>query len=168
MEDEPKDKRYVTHIDFSVGLGGLLDSLGSLLREATNLNDAAAAERSTGATVLGSSVRVAPRRVPGAPRFAGSRRQSRKEASVADAREPIVDVLDEGDHLLVVAEMPGADEAAVQWSIPSNLLLVIGAKSGSRKYYREIPLPVPVETAPAASSCRNGVLELKLWKQCAG
>ena len=164
VEDEHKDKRPSTRVDLSIGLGGLFQGLGSLIDAATALTNAAASESSPAQTILGASVRVAPRRQPGVPRFVGSNRHARKEASAADAREPMTDVLDEGDHFLVIAEMPGLADSAAQWTVANDRQLIIRGESADRKYFREVPLPTAVDATRATSSCCNGVLELKLWK----
>ena len=85
------------------------------------------------------------------------------EMVVEKVREPIVDVFDEGGHLVVVAEMPGVEEKDIRVRILGDILQ-IEAKSDQREYEKEILLPFKVEEAPAKNVFLNGVLELKLRK----
>lgn len=84
---------------------------------------------------------------------------------VREAREPMVDVFNEDDHYLIVAELRGVDRANVQWQVRDGRSVVIEASSDRRIYYREIELGTAVNAQTAVASYSNGVLELRLWKQ---
>jgi HSP20 family protein len=165
-------------IDVSLGLGGIFKGLGNLLEAAAQL--AQNAEKlqeegkpvgSTGTfgtpsglqAVYGFSVRVGPQGQPVFEKFGNIREKPGKGPAVDEVREPIVDVLDEGDHLLVVAELPGTAEEAVRWEIRDDIL-ILSAQSASRKYHKEMVLPARVDENRTTSSYQNGILELKLWK----
>jgi len=77
-------------------------------------------------------------------------------------REVIVEVLDEGDHLKVIAEMPGFTERGIEAQVKDNLL-IISAKSQGRRYHEEVKLPCPVEDR-VNLTYRNGVLQIRLDK----
>jgi HSP20 family molecular chaperone IbpA len=77
----------------------------------------------------------------------------------------MVDVLDEDDYYMVIAELPGVGETEVNWTIPGERELVIRAETGERKYARTIHLLERVQPQTAVSCYENGVLQLKLWKQ---
>jgi len=91
----------------------------------------------------------------------GSVRDRSRGPGVQEAREPLVDVFDEGDHLLVIAEMPGAKAVDIDYEIEHDMLCV--STQGERRYTKEILLPTPVK-APERSSYRNGIFYLKLPK----
>jgi HSP20 family protein len=97
--------------------------------------------------------------------FGNVRQNERKEPVIDEARAPMVDILDQDDHYLVIAELPGVGSAAVDWNIRDNQLLVIRAESGDRMYYGEVQLADSVQQQATASRCENGVLQLTLWKQ---
>lgn len=86
-----------------------------------------------------------------------------RRAVVEEAREPMVDVFDEGDHLLVVAELPGVDAKDIEFEARGDVL-TLSAHRGERKYRKEILLPAPVRAQDATSSYRNGVFEIELPK----
>ena len=81
-----------------------------------------------------------------------------------EEREPIVDVFDEKDHILVIAELPGVSEEDIKTELKGDILN-ISTQDKEKKYKKEILLPSRVETDPISSIYKNGILELKLKKQ---
>ena len=84
-------------------------------------------------------------------------------ATIAETREPLVDVFDEGDYLSVVLELPGVEEENVNYEINGDIF-ILSARAGDRKYNKELLLPCPVDSRPMESTYRNGILEVKLIK----
>jgi HSP20 family protein len=158
------------------GLEGLFRGLASILQTAHDLADRAGddgapieVERGTGVpgavkVSYGASLRVAPRVAPPYRRPRTVRQNARREPVIDDAREPIADVFDEGDHFIVIAEVPGIEAAAVGWRVQDGRRVVIEAESADRKYVKTIDLPGLVNGEAAACGCANGVMELRLWK----
>ncbi len=64
---------------------------------------------------------------------------------VQEVREPVVDIFEEEDHVLVVAEMPGVSPEDVKITVEDDLL-TISAERGDKKYRKEVLLP---------ASCRS-------------
>ena len=74
-----------------------------------------------------------------------------------------MDVFDEGDHLLIVAELPGAAEQGIAVEVQeSGLVLTAGAPG--RQYYKQVALPCAVQGEPVTSYA-NGVLQVTLAKR---
>jgi len=115
--------------------------------------------------IYGVSMRIGPRVAPPRRRPKTLRTNARKQPVIDDAREPAVDVLDEGDHFLVVAELPGVQETQVEWRLANERTLLIRAESPDRHYRRDIRVTEPIDAGKVLSSYANGVLELRLWKQ---
>jgi HSP20 family protein len=82
---------------------------------------------------------------------------------VDEIREPVVDLFEEKDHLLIVAEMPGIGAADVRLEVKDDVLTITAAK-GDKKYRKEVLLPGSYPKAKMALSCNNGVLEIKCVK----
>lgn len=83
-------------------------------------------------------------------------------ANSAGAREPIVDVFDEGELIRVVADMPGADPATLKVRGVGNRL-AIAAAGPARRYERIVVLPAPVLADRAAPpTFINGIMEILL------
>lgn len=161
-------------VGFDLGLGGLFKGLGSLLELAAELAEKAPAEirregrvgsipRKGLSAVYGFSVKVGGEGRPIIEHFGNVRDEAGKGPVVDEVREPMVDTFDEGDFFLVVAEMPGVNEADVQYEVKGDILTVSG-QTGDRKYYKEVLLPDSVEEKNISSSSKNGILEMKLWK----
>lgn len=153
-----------------LGFGGLLKGMGSLLDFVSDLNDEGGAER------RGSgSVNLGDRRVKGVYGFTirtglggrpvveqfGNIRQTERGARVGDTLEPLVDLLDEGEVLRVVVEVPGVDEQDIDIEV-QEAVLTVSAATGSRKYFKEVKLPWTPEAQSLRSSFRNGLLEVVL------
>jgi len=81
--------------------------------------------------------------------------------------EPLIDIFDEGNHLTVVAELPGAKENDIKLSAEGNLLK-ISADASAGKYRKEVLLPNPVKTDLIKAAYKNNVLKIKLEKALFG
>jgi HSP20 family protein len=114
--------------------------------------------------MYGMSIRVAPRTVPPVGRPRHGRRAARRREPGEETREPIVDVFDEGELVMVVVQLPGVDEHSVRWNIQDGTQLTMSADSTDRKYLKELELPGAVDDQTAVATFANGILELKLWK----
>jgi HSP20 family protein len=93
--------------------------------------------------------------------FGNIRKDTRSGHTVVqEVREPAVDVFEEKDHVLVVAEMPGIGAEDVHIEIEDDLL-TIAAQKGDKKYRKEVLLPESFSREKAQVSCNNGVVEIK-------
>jgi HSP20 family protein len=101
----------------------------------------------------GKEVKVEP--------FGNVRKDEKSGATVVqEIREPIVDVFEEKDHTLVVAEMPGVSTKDVNLTVKDDLLTIY-AEKGDKKYRKEILLPRSYPKEKMKMSCNNGILEIK-------
>jgi HSP20 family molecular chaperone IbpA len=87
-----------------------------------------------------------------------TRSAAEREVPVEERREPAVDVFDEGDHLLVVAEMPGVVAEQVEPSLDGDLLMLT-AEAGPRTYATEVLLP-RAPTPPLQVEANNGIVKI--------
>lgn len=155
------------------GLGGLFKGIGSLLDLASKMVEEGKGEYSrTGAVetpggkakaVYGFSMKIGLGGKPVIETF-GNLRPTDGGAAVAETREPLVDVLDEGERLVVIAELPGVAEKDIHVQVKEDIL-ELTAEAGDRKYRKEILLPGAVAAESMESSYRNGILEIKLRKR---
>ena len=83
------------------------------------------------------------------------------EAAVTEVREPMTDVMEEEDHVLVVAEMPGIAAEDVTVEIDGDVL-VLEAAAADKRYRKELVLPRPLDAASPAIVANNGVVEIRL------
>jgi len=82
------------------------------------------------------------------------------EAVVQEVREPVIDVFEETDHTLIVAEMPGISAGDVRLDVKDDVLTIY-AEKGPKKYRKEILLPRSYAADKMQVTCNNGILEIK-------
>lgn len=155
------------------GLGGLLKGLGDLVEKLGELAEKGEGLSRTGEVDLGDkgkgvkgfygfSVKMGlgDQEMKVEP-FGNIRKdESSGESVIHEVREPMVDVFEEADHVLVVAEMPGISAEDVRLEVRDDLLS-IQAESGDKKYQKEVLLPRAYSRDQMQVSCNNGILEIK-------
>lgn len=176
MGEQVKRRDEGIAVDVGLGLGGLFKGVGSLLDIVTKMAEEGKDETSrTGAVeamggkakgVYGFTVRVGLGGKPVVEQF-GNIRETPSGAVVTETREPLVDVLDEGEHILVIAEMPGIEASDVHVKVAGDIL-EIAASRGARQYHKEVLLPTAASPENVATSYRNGILEVRLAKVQSG
>ena len=156
-----------------VGVGGLFHGLSDLLGKLADLAEKGGELRREGSFggksekglkgVFGFTVKVGGlgRDQVQVEPFGNVRRTESGETTVAEEREPVVDVFEEKDHVLVVAELPGVAESEVTTQLKGDVLL-IAAEGKNRKYQKEVLLPRRFLPAGLSRSFRNGILEIRL------
>jgi HSP20 family protein len=157
-----------------LGFGGILKGLGDLMEKLEDISESGESLSETGEIggeggqvkgIYGFSVKVGlggdkPRVEP----FGNLHKDARSGRTVVrETREPLVDVFEEEDHILVVAELPGVAAGDVQVEVEADLL-TITAKHGDKKYRKEVLLPLSIPQKNLDWSCNNGVLEIKCRK----
>ena len=170
-EDESGDSPLGAQIHVDLGFGGLFKGISNLLDLVGNLAEAGEEVNRSGEVkfgdsekmqgVYGFSIRTGIGGMPKVESF-GNIRESDAGPVVADTREPIVDVFDEGDALLVVAELPGVAKKEIKVELNGDVLAL--STTGSRKYAKEVLLPHPATEEEMTITVHNGVLEVRLRK----
>jgi HSP20 family protein len=94
--------------------------------------------------------------------FGNMKADKQKGVSIEEIREPMVDVIEEDDYFLILAEMPGVSAKDVKVEINDDIL-ELSAESGERKYRKEILLSANCESK-AKVKCNNGVVEIRCRK----
>jgi HSP20 family molecular chaperone IbpA len=100
------------------------------------------------------------------PRFS-RHRSLEKSLLVEKVEEPRVNVLEDLEEVVVLAEMPGADEGSIDCKIEDDILLVCAeAKDtwGAKRYEKEMLLPFTVSPGSLKTSYENQILEIKLTR----
>ena len=156
-----------------MGLGSIFRGLGGFMDLVSNLVEKGGGELSRSGqvgdekkgikAVYGFTVRVGGEGKPSVERF-GNVLDDAEGPIVEEVREPMVDVFDEGDHLLLIAELPGVSASDIKFEVKQDIL-DLTAHNQERKYQKEVLLSSAVTTAGATQSYRNGILELKLPKE---
>ena len=147
------------------GLGSLLEKVGELAQRGEQLRESGELQDPSGKVrvVYGLNVKfgAGDRDIEVEP-FGNLRKNARTgDAEVAEVGEPMVDIFDEEDRVLVVAEMPGVGEQDVRLELREDIL-TLAAETGEKKYRKEILLPRPFTTDKLSFTCRNGILQVTL------
>lgn len=83
--------------------------------------------------------------------------------SLIEKKSPLVDIFEEGDHLIVLAELPGLDEKDIGIETDGSTLM-IKAENETRKYLKIVRLPTPIEKSPIEFTHKNNILQVRLKK----
>ena len=179
-----EEKGKEAEMDFGIGkislggLGGIFGGIGNLIDSVAKMAEEGKSEISekgeikikglgdkakgvygfTVRTLAGGEAKVEP---------FGNIKKTPKGPVVEEVREPIVDIFDEKDHILVVAELPGIEESDVKIEVKGDIL-TLSAERGEKKYSKEILLPSKVKEKNLKPSYKNGILEIKLERIKAG
>jgi HSP20 family protein len=176
MVKDKKKKDDGFDIDFGIGklsLGGLFKGIENLVDLAAKLKESGGEINKEGEIdlsnlkegmkgVFGFSVKTAVGGKPIIESF-GNVKKTPAGPKVEEEREPITDIFDEDGEIRIYAEMPGVNREDIKLDLKEDIL-DISAKTGDRKYYKEVLLPAKVQTDTMASSYTNGILEVKVKK----
>jgi HSP20 family protein len=172
MAEKRRDR--TSHGGIETGLGGMLKGLGDLVEKLGELAETGQELSKTGEIhgsgkevrgIYGFTVKVGlgeegPRIEP----FGNIRRDIKSgRTEVQEVREPMVDVFEEDDHLLVLAELPGIGKEDLRIDLKDDVLTIF-AERGDKKYRKEVLLPRSVAKEKIQVSCKNGILEIKCPK----
>ena len=171
MTKEKKKKEEEMGFDFSIG--GLFKGIEKLVDLAADLKEAGGEIKQEGEIdlshlkkgmkgVFGFSVKTAVGGKPIVEPF-GNIKKTPKGPKVDEEREPITDVFNEKEEIVVMAEMPGISEEGISVDLKGDIL-EIKAVGKDRKYHKEVLLPAKVKLETLKSSYKNGILEIKIKK----
>ena len=152
---------------FLGGLTNLIEKLGDLAEKGKDLHEIEEFGNDGGVKgVYGFTIRtnIGGERSGGVKvePFGNVRKDERTgKATVQEVIEPLVDVFEESDHVLVVAELPGISPEDVHVELKDDILVIVAAR-GTKKYHKEVLLPQSFSQKAMRRQYRNGVLEVKL------
>lgn len=166
---EKKDSSQKIADALAQGISGLLQFLSNLERadggRSGELRDAAG-----GVTVSyrfgAKSLKDVENSVPDAPDASIPLRARRRPTPPSREQcEPVIDVFDESEQVVVVADMPGVQTDAVSCRLDGDILTVQG-ETAQRTYRAEVLIETPLvaNRQPECELC-NGVVRVKLNKQ---
>ena len=147
------------------GLTGLLGSLGDLAERGEQLRQNGGFQTPDGRQgryQIGFNIRTAGNGRDGYEvRPFGDVKQddATGRPTVLEVREPSIDVFEEEDMLLVIAEMPGVPEDALRCTLDADLL-TLEAEHGTKRYRGEVRLPETPDPESMRTSANNGVFEV--------
>ena len=170
-EETPEQPQRGADIHIDLGLGGVFKGIGNLLDLISQLADESQdvsrggeikfgeGEKLRG--VYGFSIRTGIGGVPRVESF-GNIRETDEGPVVEETREPLIDIFDEGDTLLVVAELPGVALGEISITVHGDIIEL--ATTGKYRFAKEVLLPAPARSEDMTIAYNNGVLEARFRK----
>lgn len=174
---EKKQKKEDFDIDFGFGslkLGGLFDNLEKLVDAAAKLKESGGEYKKEGEIdlghlrkgmkgIFGVTVKTGIGGEQPVVESFGNIRKTPEGPKVDEEREPLSDIFDEKEAIVVMLEMPGVAKEDIMVSLEGDILEV-AAQGQSRKYRKELLLPAQVQAETLAWEYKNGVLEVTVKK----
>jgi len=171
------EKENAIKLDVGLGLGGIFKGLAGLVEKLGELAEKGEELSKTGEIrgtgkdkgvkgVYGFSVKMGLGGEGITVEPFGNIRKDKTtgEAAVQEIREPLVDVFEEEDYVLVVAEMPGIGPEDVQVELRDDIL-TLQAEKGDNKYRKEVLLPRSFSREKTTVSGNNGIVQIKCLKE---
>ena len=172
MEND-KNKGKKDEADFEIfGLGGLFKGIEKLVDLAGKLEGKGGISKEGEINfdhikkgmkgVYGFTINTAGGGTPKVETF-GNIKKTPEGPKVDEEREPITDIFDEENEVVVIAEMPGIEENDLVIDLKEDIL-EISAVSKSITYRKELLLPVKMTTSNLSHKFTNGILEIRIKK----
>jgi HSP20 family protein len=172
MENDKK-KEKKDEADFDIfGLGGLFKGIEKLVDLAGKLDEKGGISKEGEINfdhikkgmkgVYGFTINTAGGGIPKVETF-GNIKKTPEGPKVDEEREPITDIFNEKNEIVVIAEMPGIEEKDIKIDVKADIL-EISAVSKSRTYRKEMLLPVKVAKENLRHKFTNGILEIRIKK----
>ncbi len=112
--------------------------------------------------VKGFSIKIGPDGKPMIREF-NDRQPLQDETEISDDPEPLIDIIEEGETLVVLAALPGVEKDEIDLHLTENCL-TISVDTADFEWYDELKLPTRVKPKLARASYKNGVLEVRIKK----
>jgi len=119
-------------------------------------------ERRIGPYIYGFSMTIGPDGVPRIREW-GNIKPGIVRPRISESIEPFTDVIDEGDVIKVIADIPGVEKDRIKVEATENFV-EISASNEDRKYYKKVRLPAKVKPETAKAKYKNGVLTITIEK----
>jgi HSP20 family protein len=166
-----KDEKDEADFDM-FGLGGLFKGIEKLVDLAGKLEEKGGIRKEGEINfdhlkkgmkgVYGFTVNTASGGSPKVETF-GNIKKTPEGPKVDEEREPITDIFDEKNEIVIIAEMPGIEEDDIRLDLKEDIL-EISAVSKNRSYRKELLLPSKVTKENLGHKFTNGILEIRIKK----
>jgi len=173
MDEKENNNENKQSADFDLfGLGGLFKGIEKLVDLAGKLDEKGGISKEGEINfdhikkgmkgVYGFTINTAGGGTPKVETF-GNIKKTPEGPKVDEEREPITDIFNEKDEIVVIAEMPGTEEADIKIDLKEDIL-EISAVGKSRTYRKEMLLPVKAVRQNLSFKFTNGILEIRIKK----
>jgi len=170
-KDKEKEKKDEAGFEL-FGLGGLFKGIEKLVDLAGKLEEKGGISKEGEINfdhikkgmkgVYGFTINTAGGGAPKVETF-GNIKKTPEGPKVDEEREPITDLFNEKNELVIIAEMPGIEETDIRIDLKEDIL-EISAVSKNRSYRKEMLLPVKAVKQNLRHKFTNGILEIRIKK----
>ncbi|MGQ9780911.1 MAG: archaeal heat shock protein Hsp20 [Nitrososphaeria archaeon] len=120
-------------------------------------------KRKPGPYIYGFSITIGSDGRPEVREFGNVRRTGHGRV-LSEVREPLVDVIDRGKEVVILAEVPGVKREDVHLGVGRNEIR-LSVDSRDAKYEKIISVPPRADANSMQVQCNNGILEIRLKKK---
>jgi HSP20 family protein len=148
------------------GLGGFIEKLGELAAAGESLSQSGEFKDATGKirgiyginvkTAMGESGQTEIKIEP----FGNVRQNTPGRTNDDDVREPLMDIYEEEDHVLILVELPGVVKENISLEVKDGQVQ-LSAKRGNTTYGKEFALPDGCLAEKMSWECSNGILQVR-------
>jgi HSP20 family protein len=170
-KDNGKEKKNESDFDL-FGLGGLFKGIEKLVDLAGKLDEKGGISKEGEINfdhlkkgmkgVYGFTINTAGGGTPRVETF-GNIKKTPEGPKVDEEREPITDIFDEKNEIVIIAEMPGIEENDIKIDLKEDIL-ELSAASKNRTYRKELLLPLKAVKQNLRHKFTNGILEIRIKK----
>jgi HSP20 family protein len=141
-----------------------LERLGDLIDETIQKAFESSSEKTDihKSRIQGFSIKLGPDGKPRIQEF-NNRKPLRKKTNINDDAEPLVDINEDAENIIVLASLPGVKKEAINIRSTKNRLTFF-VDTPNLECRKELKLQAKVDPKSAHASYKNGVLEIKLKK----
>jgi HSP20 family protein len=172
-QDSSKSSEKVAKTSFNLGgllggLGGFIEKLGELAEAGEKLSRSGEFQDDSGKirgvygihvkTALGEGGQTELKVEP----FGNVRTAPTDRPAGEDVREPLVDIHEEDDHVLVLVELPGVAKENIHLDAADGRL-ELSAERGTTAYRKQIELPA-CSAESMSWDCSNGILQVRFTR----
>ena len=100
----------------------------------------------------------------GPPRIGEFGKTAGGKEKIIKFREPLVDVFDRGDEVVITAELPGVEKENVKVCVDGKTLEILARGDGPFKYKKALALEEFVDIKGSRAVFNNGILEITVKK----
>ena len=119
-----------------------------------------------GPFIWGMNMNFGPDGMPRVDSFGNVKPKKTGDTEVSTERDPLIDTYEDGDQLVVVAEVPGVQKEDIELrAAPTELEILAESQDEGpkkRKYRKVVPLPQEINPDIAKARYQNGILEVRL------
>ncbi len=156
----PRKRKFRGFFDWDDDFDRIFEGMEDMMRDLMEKAEKGEIKQS-GPFVYGFSMRVGPDGKIVVDEFGNTAKKG--EGELSDEREPVTDIINEKDQLVVICELPGVSKEDIKLTI-NEKSMNIKVDETERKYNKSLKLPASIDPKSAEANYKNGVLEVRMRK----